>query len=101
MDGNREGSEHSADLDKRADAYHNRSSPRPLFLGFRFLQAALQALPLLAWSCLQCAISDGGLMEVFWGWLVFAADGGDGFGGEFFANGADTVAEGAAFLAVH
>ena len=41
---------------------------------------------------------DGGF---FGGGLVFAADGGDGFGGEFFADGADTVVEGAAFLAVH
>ena len=69
MDGNREGSEHSAESDRRADACHNRPSPRLLFLGFRFLQVALQALPSLVWSCLRCAISDGGLMEVFWGWV--------------------------------
>ena len=39
---------------------HNRPS-EVLCSGCGFLQAALQAAPLLAWSCPQYAISDGGL----------------------------------------
>ena len=39
---------------------HNRPS-EALCSGCGFLQAALQAAPLLAWSCPQYAISDGGL----------------------------------------
>ena len=37
---------------------HNRPS-EALYSGCGFLQAALQAAPLLAWSCPQYAISDG------------------------------------------
>lgn len=60
--------------------------------GFAFACMELPAMRHLRWRV------DGGF---FGGGLVFAADGGDGFGGEFFADGADTVVEGAAFLAVH